>query len=184
LAGREAGLLANFHGDELSAIAAAELGAEVGAAAVSHLEHVSEAGMDAMAAKGVVATLLPTTAYVLRIAPPPARKMIERGVAVALGSDFNPNAHTLSMPLTANLACVHMGLTLPQALNAMTLNAAASLRRAESHGTLAKGKVGDFILLEAPRWEHLIYQMADPPVTYVFKRGKMVFKKQDGTVLH
>jgi len=181
-AGLAAGLHANFHGDELSAIRAAELGAEVGATVVSHLEHVSDEGMAQMASAGVVATLLPTTAYILRIAPPPARKLIDAGVCVALGSDFNPNAHCLSMPLTANLACVHMGLTLPQALNALTLNGAASLRRAQSHGSLRQGKVGDFLLLDAPKWEHLIYQLGDTPIGYVFKRGKMVWKKQDGHV--
>ena len=75
-----------------------------------------------------------------------------------------------------------MGLTLPQALNALTLNAAASLRKARSHGSLAPGKVGDFILLDAPRWEHLLYQMVDPPITHVFKRGKLVYRKLDGQV--
>lgn len=183
-AGQAAGLGANFHGDELSAIKAAELGAELGATAISHLEHVSDEGMSLMARAGVVATLLPTTAYVLRIKPPPARKMVEAGVAVALGSDFNPNAHALSMPFVMNLACVYMGLTLPQALNAATINAAASLRRAHSHGSLAVGKVGDFICLHADRWEHLIYQLADTPITHVFKKGKLVWRFRDGHVKH
>ena len=183
-AGQAAGLGANFHGDELSAIRAAELGAELGATAISHLEHVSDEGMALMARAGVVATLLPTTAYVLRIKPPPARKMVEAGVAVALGSDFNPNAHALSMPFVMNLACVYMGLTLPQALNAATINAAASLRRAHSHGSLSVGKVGDFICLHADRWEHLIYQLADTPLTHVFKKGKLVWRFRDGHVQH
>lgn len=181
-AGLSAGLGANFHGDELSAIKAAELGAELGATAISHLEHISEAGMAQMAAAGVVATLLPTTAYILRIKPPPAKRMIDSGVAVALGSDFNPNAHCLSMPFVMNLACVYMGMTLPQALNAATINAAASLRRSATHGSLRAGKHGDFILLEAQSWEHLIYEMVDPPITAVFKKGKPVWKHRDGRV--
>ena len=73
------------------------MGAEIGALAISHLEEVSDEGITAMAKSGTVGVLLPTTAYNLRLTPPPARAMIEGGVAVALGSDFNPNAHCLAM---------------------------------------------------------------------------------------
>lgn len=136
--------------------------------------------MKDMAARGVVATLLPTTAYVLRIKPPPAKKMIEAGVPVALGSDFNPNAFCCSMPFVMNLACIYMGMTLPQALNAATINAAGSLNKADRHGSLAAGKLGDFLMLDAPSWEHIVYQMADTPIAQVWKNGKMVWKARDG----
>jgi imidazolonepropionase len=84
--------------------------------------------MRAMADNNVFAVLLPTTAYVLRIAPPPARAMIAAGVPVALGSDFNPNAHCLTMPFVMNLACVTMRMTMNEALVAATINAAGPLR--------------------------------------------------------
>ena len=73
------------------------MGAELGATAISHLEHASAEGIAAMSAAGTVAVLLPTTAYILRLQPPPARDMIDQGVPVALGTDFNPNAYCLSM---------------------------------------------------------------------------------------
>ena len=73
------------------------MGAELGALAVSHLEEVSSQGIAAMATAGTAGVLLPTTAYNLRLTPPPARAMIQGGMAVALGSDFNPNAHCLAM---------------------------------------------------------------------------------------
>ncbi len=73
------------------------MGASLGAEAMSHLEEISEAGVEAMASSGSVAVILPTTAYILRLKSPPVRKMIARGVIVALGSDFNPNAFCLSM---------------------------------------------------------------------------------------
>jgi len=75
----------------------AQMGAEIGARAISHLEEVSDAGLKAMADAGTIAVLLPTTAYMLRLKAPPARQMIDAGVTVALGSDFNPNAHCLAM---------------------------------------------------------------------------------------
>lgn len=73
------------------------MAADIKARAVSHLEEVSGEGMRAMAAAGTVGIVLPTTAYCLRIAPPPVRAMIDTGMALALGSDFNPNAHCFAM---------------------------------------------------------------------------------------
>ena len=74
------------------------MGAAVKAKAISHLEYISGEGMAAMAQSGSIATLLPTTAFQMRLVPPPVRQMIDGyGVAVALGSDFNPNAYCLSM---------------------------------------------------------------------------------------
>ena len=73
------------------------MGAALKAEAISHLEEISPAGITAMASSGSVAVILPTTAYILRLPSPPVRDMIERGVIVALGSDYNPNAHCLSM---------------------------------------------------------------------------------------
>ena len=73
------------------------MGAAIGAEAISHLEEVSDEGVRAMATSGSVAVVLPTTAYILRLKSPPVRKMIEAGVIVALGSDFNPNAYCLAM---------------------------------------------------------------------------------------
>jgi imidazolonepropionase len=136
--------------------------------------------MAAMATAGVCATLLPTTAYILRLEPPPARKMLAAGVPLALGSDFNPNAHCISMPLVMNLACVTMGLSLPQALNAATINAAGSLDRAHTHGSLQAGKQGDFILLEADTWQHLIYELVDPPIIQVWTKGNLAWQQVCG----
>jgi imidazolonepropionase len=110
-----------------------ELGAELKARAISHLEQVSADGIQQMASSGVCAVLLPTTAHILRIHPPPARQLIDSGVAVALGSDFNPNAHCLSMPYVMNLACILMHMTLQEALVASTINAAGNYRNLKSN---------------------------------------------------
>lgn len=174
-AGLKHGFELNFHGDELNAMGCAEVGGDLGALAISHLEKVSDEGIKAMAKRPTFAVLLPTTAYVLRLEPPPARKFIDNDVPVALGSDFNPNAHCLSMPTVMNQACVLMKMTMNEALVAATLNAAASLARSSDHGSLEIGKVGDMVVIGAPRWEHLAYQMVDPPIKYVIKKGKIQF---------
>jgi imidazolonepropionase len=126
-AGAACGLHLNFHGDELNYTGSAEMGAELGACAISHLECISDAGIQAMADARTVATLLPTTAYVLRIHPPPARRLIDSQVPVALGTDFNPNAHCVSMPQAMNLACVLMKMTVAEALVAATINSAGNI---------------------------------------------------------
>ncbi|XP_038047809.1 probable imidazolonepropionase [Patiria miniata] len=175
-AGLRMGLSINFHGEELTYLGAAEMGSALKATAISHLEEISDAGITAMAEAGSVAVILPTTAYILKLTPPPVRKMIEGGVAVALGSDFNPNAFCLSMPLAMHLACVNLGMTMDEALAAATINAAASLGKASSHGSLEVGKVGDMIVIDAPRWEHLIYQLGNHErlIKHVIKRGEII----------
>jgi imidazolonepropionase len=167
----------NFHGDELHPVGSAELGADLGARAISHLEEISDKGIALMAERQIIGVLLPTTAYVLRITPPPARKMIDSGVPVALGSDFNPNAHCLAMPFVMNLACVLMKMTIAEALNAATINAAASLNRAETHGSIEVGKWANFLILNHSDWRHLIYELVDPPIESVWCRGKQVFQR-------
>lgn len=177
-AGRDAlGLIIGFHGDELHHVRAAELAGLLGARSVSHLEMVSDEGIAAMAAAATAAILLPSTAYLMRLAPPPARKLIEGGVPVALGSDFNPNAFCLSMPMTMNLGCVLLGMSMEEALVAGTLNAAYAINREKDYGTLEVGKFGDCLILDAPRWEHVIYEMCDPPITHVIKKGDIVYQK-------
>lgn len=122
-----------------------------------------------MAEAHSVAVLLPTTAYILRLHPPPARSLIEAGVPVALGSDFNPNAFCYSMvlskkrlccnyfiinllqPMVMHLACVLFHMTLEEALIASTINAAASVGRGLTHGALQVGRIGDFVILDAPK---------------------------------
>lgn len=168
----------NFHGDELHPVGSAELGAELGARAISHLEEVSDEGIKKMAEKQIVGVLLPTTAYVLRIQPPPARKLIDTGVAVALGSDFNPNAHCMSMPFVMNLACVLMKMTVAESLNAATINAAASLNKSDLHGSIEVGKWANFLVLDHSDWRHLIYELVDPPIHSIWSRGKLVWQSQ------
>uniref|UniRef100_A0A5G2R936 Probable imidazolonepropionase n=1 Tax=Sus scrofa TaxID=9823 RepID=A0A5G2R936_PIG len=176
--GKDAGLQINFHGDELHPMKAAELGAELGAQAVSHLEEVSDEGIDAMATARCAAILLPTTAYMLRLKQPRARKMLDEGVIVALGSDFNPNAYCFSMPMVMHLACVNMRMSMPEALAAATINAAYALGRSHTHGSLEIGKQGDLIIINS-RWEHLIqFGGHHELIEYVIVKGKVVYKKQ------
>ncbi|XP_011489588.1 probable imidazolonepropionase isoform X3 [Oryzias latipes] len=196
-AGRDMGLNINFHGDELHPMnsaqvssgggagehlflltsdAVCQLGAELGALAISHLEEVTDEGIVAMATAKTAAILLPTTAYILRLPQPRARDMLDAGVIVALGSDFNPNAFCCSMPIVMHLACVNMRMSMSEALAAATINAAYALGRAHTHGSLEVSKHGDLLVLNCSRWEHLIYQLGGHQeiLRYVVIKGNIV----------
>ncbi|OQR88847.1 metalloprotease family M38 [Thraustotheca clavata] len=173
-AGAKAGMKINFHGDELHPMDSGKLCMCVQAHAASHLEMLDTANIKAMKEASTFAVLLPTTMYILKLCSPPARELIKNGVPVALGSDYNPNAHCLSMPLTMHMACCLMGMTMKEALVGATINAAGSANRAETHGSIEVGKFGDLLVLDAPQWEHLIYEMADPPIEHVIKNGRIV----------
>uniref|UniRef100_T2M6L2 Probable imidazolonepropionase n=1 Tax=Hydra vulgaris TaxID=6087 RepID=T2M6L2_HYDVU len=179
LAGKNVGMNINFHGDELNSNQSGKLGAEVGALAISHLEEIDDEGIILMQKQNIIATLLPTTAYILKLKPPPARKLIEKGVAVALGSDFNPNAYCYSMTTVMHMACCLLRMSMSEALIGATINAAASIGLSDSHGSIEVGKQADFIIIDAPRWEHLIYQFGshDEIITHVIKRGVVVYAK-------
>ncbi|KAJ1372939.1 hypothetical protein KIN20_035251 [Parelaphostrongylus tenuis] len=178
-AGQQMGLAVNFHAEELSYIGGVEMGAAIGARAMSHLENISPEGIRAMADSESCAVLLPSTAFILRLAPPPVRKMITSGVIVALGSDFNPNAYCLSMPMIMHLACAYFGLSMEEALTAATLNSSYSLGRGKTHGAIAVGRMADFVVLggDVTSWKHIIYRMAahDTVISHVVKAGRIVY---------
>ncbi|KAL6490514.1 hypothetical protein MHYP_G00008590 [Metynnis hypsauchen] len=177
-AGKDMGLNINFHGDELHPMNSAQLGAKLAALAISHLEEVTDEGIAAMAAAKTSAILLPTTAYILRLPCPRARDMLDAGVIVSLGSDFNPNAYCCSMPMVMHLACVTLKMSMPEALAAATINAAYALNRSHSHGSLEPSKQGDLLIIHAPRWEHLIYQFGSHQelIRFVIIKGTIVYE--------
>ncbi|XP_066538045.1 probable imidazolonepropionase isoform X2 [Hoplias malabaricus] len=179
-AGKDMGLSINFHGDELHPMNSAQLGMELGALAISHLEEVTDDGIAAMATAKTSAVLLPTTAYILRLPCPRARDMLDAGVIVSLGSDFNPNAYCCSMPMVMHLACVTLKMSMPEALAAATINAAYALNCSQLHGSLEPGKQGDLLIINAPRWEHLIYQFGSHQelIRFVIIKGNTVYDNE------
>ncbi len=167
----------HLHADELCNLGGAELAAELGAASASHLLHVSEAGIAALAGAGVVAIVLPGVSFFLRDRFAPARQLVEAGVPVALATDCNPgSSHTESMSMILALACLGAGLSTEEALTGATLNAAAALGRADRLGTLEAGKQGDLVVLDAPSEKHLVYHFGVNLVRHVVKAGRVVVR--------
>ena len=157
-AAREAGFELKLHADEIVPLGGAELAAEMNAVSADHLLHISDKGIEMMAEKGVVATLLPLTAFALREEYAPARKLIDGGAAVALATDLNPGScFSGSIPLTIALACIYMKMSIEETLAALTLNGAAALGIAGQTGSLEVGKRGDVAILSFDSYKALPY---------------------------
>ncbi len=177
LAAREQGFLLKMHADEIVPFGGAELAAELGCLSADHLLQASDRGIRAMAEAGVVATLLPLTAFSLREAYARGREMIDAGCVVALATDLNPgSSFTASVPLLFALACIYMELTPEEAVTAFTINSAAAINRADRIGSIDVGKQGDLLLLQFPSYKFLPYHVGMNIVDTVIKRGEVVVK--------
>ena len=174
-AARRRGLALRIHADELCWTGGAELAAEVGARSADHLLFVSEAGMAALARASCVATLLPAAAFYLRLGrQAPARAMIAAGVPVALASDGNPGGGlSPSLPFAIALGCFALGLSLEEAIGAVTVNAAYSLDLHGEVGTLEAGKRADLVVLRSDRLLDLV-RVGIPAIRTVVKDGRIV----------
>jgi imidazolonepropionase len=170
------GLQLKVHADELTPLGGAELAARLGAASADHLLRVTDAGIDALAASGTVATLLPGTAFFLGVPYAPARRLIERGLAVALASDCNPGTcPTENLPLVGTMACTQMRMLPGEVLTALTLNAAAALCRSDRLGALAPGRQADLVICDVPDYRQVFYHFGVSHAWRVIKRGRVVY---------
>ncbi|TMW70645.1 imidazolonepropionase [Alteribacter natronophilus] len=174
-AGREYGLLPKIHADEIEPYGGAEIAAEVGAVSADHLLKVSDRGLEMMAEKGVVAVLLPGTAFFLMTEAADGRKAIDAGVPVALSTDRNPGSSpSTSMPFMMNLASLTMGMTPAEAITASTINAAHAIRRGETIGSLEAGKQADLVIWDIPNHLQFTYLYGVNHTHTVVKKGRVV----------
>lgn len=178
------GMAPRLHADELAPSGGAELAAEIGAFSADHLATPSEAGIAALAqaaAEGrpVVATVLPvTTWYLMKDHGAPARAFVDRGIPVAIGTDFNPGTSpTASLPLAMTMACVELGLTPDEALTAVTINAARALGLEEEVGSIEPGKSADLVVWRVPSSTQIPYWPAADLARTVIKRGRVVLDR-------
>ncbi|WP_347548749.1 imidazolonepropionase [Pseudalkalibacillus hwajinpoensis] len=176
-AGKRYGLLPKIHADELEAFGGAELAAEVGAVSADHLLCASEAGTSQMAAAGVVAVLLPGTAFFLQKKMAKGRMMIDRGVPVALSTDCNPGSSpTVSTSLMMNFGCLMMKMTPSEVMAAVTINAAHAIKRGSSIGSLEVGKKADLLIFSVPTHHHLHYHFGENHIDKVIKNGHIIME--------
>lgn len=176
--GKEAGMRPKIHADEIESTGAAGLAAEVGAISADHLLKSSNRDLIALRDNGIVAVLLPITAFSLKEEYAKGRWMIDNGLAVSIATDLNPGScFSESIPLLFSLATLYMELSIEEAITALTLNAAAAIGRAEEVGSIEPGKKGDFVILDAPDYEHLSYHIGVNLVDKVVKEGEVIWER-------
>jgi imidazolonepropionase len=178
-AARALNLGIRVHADQLTLSGAAQVAAEAGAATADHLEQIDMRGIDALAAARIQPVLLPASVYTLgskRFAP--ARAMIEAGLAVVLATDFNPGSSpTPSMPFVLSLASTQTRMTPAEALTAATVNAAYSLGRGDSIGSLEVGKQADFVIHHCRDYREIPYFAGLEPALATYLGGRLVYSR-------
>lgn len=176
LAAKKQGLKLKIHADEIVSLGGGELAAEVGAVSADHLMAVSDQGIEQMAQNGTIAVLLPATTFCLMGKQyAPARKMLEKGVPVALASDFNPGSSPVnSLQVVMGIACRQLKMTPAEVISAVTINAAHAIGKAAEVGSIEVGKKADLVVFDAPTYQYLPYRFGTNLVETVIKAGQIV----------
>jgi imidazolonepropionase len=173
-AARGLGFGLRIHADQFSCSGGAKLAASLNAATADHLEHTDAPSIAALAAANVQPVLLPGSVYSIGSKQyPPARAMIDAGLAVVLATDFNPGSSPIaSMPVVLSLACTQMKMTPAETLTAATINAAWSLNLGSRVGSLEPGKQADFVIHEASDYREIPYFLGTQRPAMVFAQGE------------
>lgn len=175
-AAKRLNLPVKLHAEQLSDMGGAALAARYGALSCDHIEHLSQAGIDAMRDAGTVAVLLPGAFYTLRdTTVPPIAALRAAGVPMAVSTDHNPGTSpALSLLLMVNMACTLFRLTVPEAIDAVTLNAARALGLQATHGSIGVGMPANFVLWDVREVAELAYWFGQRPVRSVVRQGRVV----------
>jgi imidazolonepropionase len=175
-AAKDMGFKLKIHADEIEPLGGSELAAELGATSADHLRVISDQSIAKMAEKQVMAVVLPGTTFNLREDHyAPARKMLQQGVPIALATDFNPGScPTNNLQLIMTIACLYFEMTPAEVINAVTINAAHAIERADKIGSLEVGKQADIVIFDAPNYKYLPYRFGTNLVDKVIKKGRIV----------
>ncbi len=166
-----------IHAEQLSHLGGAQLAAELGAVSADHLDWCDENDLDALQQAGVVPVVLPGAVFFLgKNLYAPARRMIDRGMPLAVSTDYNPGScPTPSLPMAGTLACLRQGLLPSEALVASTLGGAFALNRERQLGTLEPGKQADVVVWKVTDYRELFYHFGVARAERVVKKGEVVW---------
>lgn len=174
-AAQENGFDLKIHADEIEDIGGSKLAGEMKAVSAEHLIAAGEEGMDSMAEGGTTAMLLPATSFYLGKTYAPAKRMIEKGIPVAIASDFNPGScPSLNLQFAVNLGVLKYKMTPEEVLTAVTINPACAIGRGHIVGTIEEGKQADIVIWNAPDFEMLCYRFGSNLAHKIIKKGELI----------
>jgi imidazolonepropionase len=176
MAGIKYGLIPKLHANELGNSGGVQVGIKYNALSVDHLEHTGDDEITALLGSETMPTLLPGAAFFLGLPDPPARKMIDAGLPVALASDYNPGSSPSgNMKLIMSLGCIRLKMVPEEAINAVTINSAYAMGISETHGSIAAGKVANlFITKEMPSYSYFPYAFGSNLIDKIILKGKLI----------
>ncbi len=176
-AGNRYGLKAKVHANQLSSDGGGiKIGVKNKAISVDHLEHVSNEEITLLKSSDTMPTLLPSASFFINVDYPPARKLIDAGLPVAIATDFNPGTTPSgNIPFLLSLSCIKMRMTPNEAINAATINGAYAMEIEQELGSICKGKIANvFIAKPMPSIDFLPYMFGSNLVDKVILKGKLV----------
>ena len=174
-AAKNHGFKLKLHADQLSPLGGAKLAAQLGAISADHLEFIDDEGIQMMKEAGVIGVLLPGACFGLGMKEyPPARKMIDQGLAVALATDFNPGSSmTESMPIIISLSCLMMRMSPAETVVASTINSAHAVDKGKEVGSIEEGKKADMVIWNVQNYKEIPYHYGVNLVEQVIKDGRV-----------
>jgi imidazolonepropionase len=174
--GKRFGLRPRLHANQLHRSGGVQVGVKTNAISVDHLENVGQEEIDCLKGKMTMPTALPGAAFFLNLPFPPARKMIDEGLPLAIASDYNPgSAPSGNMALMISLACIKMKMTPEEAINAATINTAYAIDLLESHGSISTGKTANIFITKPMASVALLpYSFGSNLIDQVMLRGERV----------
>jgi imidazolonepropionase len=170
------GLVPKVHANQLSRSGGVQAGVNCNAISVDHLEYVDTEEIEALLNSSTMPTLLPGAQWFLQLPAPPARRMMDAGLPLALASDYNPGSSPSgNMNFMISLACVQYKMTPEEAINAATINSAYAMGLSKTHGSIAVGKQANiFITKEIPNYAYLPYSFANTLIETIILNGKII----------
>ncbi|MCE3278856.1 MAG: imidazolonepropionase [Bacteroidetes bacterium] len=175
-AGKKHGMKPKVHAEQLSNFGGTLAGVEVDAISVDHLEFVGDKEIEALKNSSTMPTVLPGAAFFLSLPLPPARRMIDAGLPVAVASDYNPGSSPSgNMNFMLSLCCVQYKMTPEEAINAATINSAYAMDLSDTHGSIAVGKQANvFITKDIPSYAFIPYSFGSNLIETVIINGKVM----------
>ncbi len=176
MAGIKYGLIPKLHANELGNSGGVQVGVKYNALSVDHLEQAGDEEIRELLDSETMPTLLPGSAFFLGLPDPPARRMIDSGLSVAMASDYNPGSSPSgNMKLVMSLGCIKLKMMPEEAINAVTINSAYAMGISETHGSIAKGKVANlFITKEMSSYSYFPYAFGSNLIDKVILKGKVI----------